>query len=260
MKQGGGWYYYLADGLGSTMVVVDASGDVVRDYQYDVYGAPTGGSGSLANELDFAGQQTDGSTGLQYLRARYYDPATGVLLSGEPLARLTSWIGHNHAYASGNPPRYRDPGGNYPVDSSGCRVDQRMDPYCAGDDAGGHKAVPGVEGCSPGGALWPACDYHFPPYPCSDHQRVPSGKCGPAERTTSDVWRFEIREYVNRYAEYMKDQYNCKKRPRFCAEKLVELMTLHPRLGQFHDSFSDQVLREEVKRALEESKKPKASW
>ncbi len=75
--QSGNWYFYLADGLGSTMAVVNASGVVQDSYTYDVYGVPTK-TGSLANEFDFAGQQTDG-TGLQYLRARYYDPATGAL-------------------------------------------------------------------------------------------------------------------------------------------------------------------------------------
>ena len=59
-KQGGSWYYYLADGLGSTMAVVDASEAVQDSYTYDVYGTPTK-TGSLANEFDFAGQQTDGT-------------------------------------------------------------------------------------------------------------------------------------------------------------------------------------------------------
>jgi RHS repeat-associated protein len=86
MKQSGSWFYYLADGLGSTMAIVDADGDVQNGYTYDVYGEPTV-TGSLANEFDFAGQQTDGSTGLQYLRARYYDPGTGMFLSREPLER-----------------------------------------------------------------------------------------------------------------------------------------------------------------------------
>jgi hypothetical protein len=57
----------LADGLGSTMAIVDSSGNSQKSYQY--------GSGSLSSGFDFAGQQTDG-TGLQYLRARYYDPET----------------------------------------------------------------------------------------------------------------------------------------------------------------------------------------
>lgn len=41
-------------------------------------------TGTLADDLDFAGQQTDGSTGLQYPCARYYDPETGTFLSRNP--------------------------------------------------------------------------------------------------------------------------------------------------------------------------------
>ncbi len=71
---GANTYYYLADGLGSVMATTDASGSVVNGYTYDVYGAATSSSGSQVNDRQFAGQQTD-PTGLQYLRARYYDPA-----------------------------------------------------------------------------------------------------------------------------------------------------------------------------------------
>jgi len=110
MKQGSAWSYYLADGLGSTMAVVDASGAVQKSYQYDVYGEVTGGSGSLANEFDFAGQQTD-ATGLQYLRARYYDPASGVFLSREPLAVAPGWTGNPFGYAGASPVTFTDPTG-----------------------------------------------------------------------------------------------------------------------------------------------------
>ena len=124
MKQSGDGSFarkdYLADGLGSTMAVVDGSGVVQTSYQYDVYGEVTGGSGSLSNEFDFAGQQTD-PTGLQYLRARYYDPATGVFLSREPLERLPGWMGNPFGYGAANPARYLDPTGLVPVDSDGCR-------------------------------------------------------------------------------------------------------------------------------------------
>jgi len=62
----------LSDGLGSTMAMVDGSGNVVMSYAYDVYGKVTSSSGSVANKFDFAGQQTD-PTGLQYLRALCLD-------------------------------------------------------------------------------------------------------------------------------------------------------------------------------------------
>ncbi|MCC6266176.1 MAG: hypothetical protein IT300_01295 [Dehalococcoidia bacterium] len=100
MKQSGNWHYYLADGLGSTMAIVDSSGNSQKSYTYDVYGEATP-SGGLSNEFDFAGQQTDG-TGLQYLRAKYYDPAAGTFLSRDPL-QSPGWAGPQSAHA-GSPP------------------------------------------------------------------------------------------------------------------------------------------------------------
>jgi RHS repeat-associated protein len=79
-------YHYLADGLGSTMKTVDSSGVMVNEYECDVYGTLRSSSGSQDNEFQFAGQQTD-PTGLQYLRARYYDMETGRLISRDPHRR-----------------------------------------------------------------------------------------------------------------------------------------------------------------------------
>jgi RHS repeat-associated protein len=110
-KQSGNWYYYLADGLGSTMAVVNASGTVQDSYTYDVYGTPTK-TGSLSNEFDFAGQQTDG-TGLQYLRARYMDPTTGTFLSREPMALRIGWVGVA-GYSASSPVRFTDDYGLWP--------------------------------------------------------------------------------------------------------------------------------------------------
>jgi len=112
---GANTYYYLADGLGSTMATTDASGAVVNSYTYDVYGKTTASSGSQPNDFQFAGQQTD-PTGLQYLRARYYDPETGGFLSREPLALSPNFGRNSHSYSQSNVPRLLDPTGLYPVD------------------------------------------------------------------------------------------------------------------------------------------------
>ena len=92
------------------MKTVDATGTVVNGYTYDVYGKKTSSTGSQANEFDFAGQQTD-ATGLQYLRARYYDPGTGTFLSRDPLAVFPAWTSHPFGYAGGNPAARTDPSG-----------------------------------------------------------------------------------------------------------------------------------------------------
>ncbi len=83
-------HYYLSDALGSTMALTESTGDVVNDYEYDVFGAVSASSGSLANFFEFAGEQVDDSTDLQYLRARYYDVASGRFLGKDPLAGIAS--------------------------------------------------------------------------------------------------------------------------------------------------------------------------
>ncbi|MBK7127665.1 MAG: RHS repeat protein [Dehalococcoidia bacterium] len=139
MKQSGSWYYYLADGLGSTMAIVDSSGNSQKSYTYDVYGEATP-SGGPANEFDFAGQQTDG-TGLQYLRARYYDPVSGTFLSRDPLASRPSWTTSVSAYAGANPTNFSDPSGL-------CRVDRHL-PCLFPDSSGDIDAfLPDVAGAA----------------------------------------------------------------------------------------------------------------
>jgi RHS repeat-associated protein len=113
---GASTHYYLSDGLGSTMALTDEDGDVVNDYDYDVFGALRDSSGSQDNDFTFAGEQVDGSTGLQYLRARYYDMEAGRFLSREPLAKDSLWDGHPFGYA-GNLPTVRvDPEGLDPIE------------------------------------------------------------------------------------------------------------------------------------------------
>ncbi|MEO6045229.1 MAG: RHS repeat-associated core domain-containing protein [Tepidiformaceae bacterium] len=107
---GANTYYYLADGLGSTMKTVDATGAVVNGYTYDIYGKKTSSTGSQPNEFDFAGQQTD-PTGLQYLRARYSDPETGGFVSRDPLSATPGWPGNPLGYVGGNPASRVDPSG-----------------------------------------------------------------------------------------------------------------------------------------------------
>ena len=104
-------HYYLPDGLGSTMALTDSSGSVVNTYEYDVFGAIRSSTGSQANEFKFTGEQVDASTGLQYLRARYYDEAIGRFPSKDPMATTPAWTEHWFAYAGADPVNRSDPSG-----------------------------------------------------------------------------------------------------------------------------------------------------
>jgi len=114
--------YILRDQLGSTRALLDGAGNTVATYTYDPYGNVVSHTGSAATPFGFAGQYTDAETGLQYLRARYYDPGTGQFMSVDPLVDET---GQPYAYTSGNPLNNTDPTGLFCVPfvtRGGCRL------------------------------------------------------------------------------------------------------------------------------------------
>lgn len=103
--------YYHSDAHGNVTALTDASGATVASYKYAPYGAQTITSGSnVTNPFGYSGQYTDRSTGLQYLRARYYDPDTGQFLTRDPLEALTRQA---YSYAGGDPVNHFDPHGMF---------------------------------------------------------------------------------------------------------------------------------------------------
>jgi RHS repeat-associated protein len=83
-RDSGAITYLHADQLGSTIAATTATGTVAGTWAYDAYGNPTGHTGT-ATPFQYAGQYRDPGTGLYYLRARYYDPATSQFLPRDPL-------------------------------------------------------------------------------------------------------------------------------------------------------------------------------
>jgi RHS repeat-associated protein len=100
------WFHH--DQLGSTTTLTSTTGATVQSYAYDPYGQRTSAAPTVENPFQFAGQYTDAKTGLQDLRARYYDPATGQFLSRDPLEDTTL---HPYAYADNDPTNATDPSG-----------------------------------------------------------------------------------------------------------------------------------------------------
>ena len=99
--------YYHHDQLGSTRAMTNASGAVVATFTYDPYGRLAAKTGTATTPLGFA-EYTDAETGFQYLRARYYDPATGQFLTRDPIEPLTRSA---YGYVGGNPLNGTDPSG-----------------------------------------------------------------------------------------------------------------------------------------------------
>ena len=100
--------YLLHDQQGSTRLLVNGAGVLVGSYSYDTYGRTLRHTGPASTPLQFDGQYTDAESGLQYLRARYYDPASGTFLSADPLVSAT---GEPYGFAGNNPLNEFDPTG-----------------------------------------------------------------------------------------------------------------------------------------------------
>jgi len=102
--------YLHHDQLGSTRLITNSSGANVASYSFDAYGKQLAKTGSATTPLGYAGQYTDAESGLIYMRARYYDPATGTFISKDPIGSAGS--GQNlYGYVGGDPTNAVDPSG-----------------------------------------------------------------------------------------------------------------------------------------------------
>jgi RHS repeat-associated protein len=121
------------DMLGSTRLVTDGSGNVLRCIDYLPFGEEipagptTGRSGCYGTgdypsspdvtSLKFTGKERDAETGLDYFGARYFSGAQGRFTSPDPMmasAKVSnpqSW--NRYAYGFNNPLRFTDPTGMY---------------------------------------------------------------------------------------------------------------------------------------------------
>lgn len=111
-------FIYNYDGRGSVSNVLDDNGTSMVQYSYDAFGETTI-SGKQAkkteNTYQFNGESTDKVTGLQYLRARYYDSTTGRFISedtysGDMSDPLTL---NKYLYTNNDPVNYIDPTGHF---------------------------------------------------------------------------------------------------------------------------------------------------
>jgi RHS repeat-associated protein len=74
--------FFLSDGHSGIRIMTDHLGNLTSTSGYDAYGKFS--YGGVDNTYLYRGEQLDKQTGLQYLRARYYDPSTGRFLGTDP--------------------------------------------------------------------------------------------------------------------------------------------------------------------------------
>jgi RHS repeat-associated protein len=123
-------YYYVYNGHGDVVALVDAYGNSVASYAYDAFGQLTSASENFGSGTTWTnpyrydgrdGVRYDGETGLYWMSVRAYDPALGRFLSRDPLGRAPLFFGDQpYVYAGNNPLIYVDPSGakRLPEDAS----------------------------------------------------------------------------------------------------------------------------------------------
>lgn len=104
-----------SDALGSTLATTEGTGVVTSRMAYDVFGERLDSDAS-PTAYTFAGERMD-DTGLQYLRARYYDPAVGRFLSRDPFPAQAAdtQTFNRYVYVKNNPTNYVDPSGAFGI-------------------------------------------------------------------------------------------------------------------------------------------------
>jgi len=105
--------FYGYDGLGSVRQLTNFAGTVTDTYSYDAFGNLLNSTGTTSNNYLYRGEQYDPALNLYYLRARYYNPATGRFLSRDP-EEGKYWDPktlHKYLYVGSNPVNYVDPRG-----------------------------------------------------------------------------------------------------------------------------------------------------
>ena len=96
--------YYLYNGHGDVVQIVDTSGNIVNQYDYDVWGNFLKKEETIQNHFTYFGQTYDEATGLYYLRARYYDSSTGRFTQQDTAEDGYNW----YIYGNQNPIMYAD--------------------------------------------------------------------------------------------------------------------------------------------------------
>jgi RHS repeat-associated protein len=105
--------FYEYDGGGSVRQLTNFAGHVTDSYEYDAFGNQINPTSTTPNNYLYRGEQYDSDLGLYYLRARYYNPATGRFLSRDPANGIITdpKTLHKYSYAGGDPVNALDPSG-----------------------------------------------------------------------------------------------------------------------------------------------------
>ena len=119
--------YYLYNGHGDVVQLIDATNQVLWYYDYDAFGnLLTERDPGDGNAFLYGGEYFDNEIGTYYLRARYYAPLTGRFLTADSVLSVTHTMPNGqeiidplslnlYTYSHNNPIYYQDPGGHFVI-------------------------------------------------------------------------------------------------------------------------------------------------
>ena len=121
-------YFYITNQMGDVIVITEADGNIIAEYQYDEWGNvastetvdednKTQIDVANANPLRYRGYYYDSETGYYYLQSRYYDPSICRFINSDipEVAGISKdyTAGTNlFAYCNNNPVNNSDPSGH----------------------------------------------------------------------------------------------------------------------------------------------------
>jgi RHS repeat-associated protein len=110
-----GTAYYDFDALGSTVALTGIGGSVLNQYRYNPFGEDIFESETVANPFEYVGQWgvTEENSGLDFMRARFYDSKLGRFTSMDPIG-LQGQDTNIYRYVGNNPISMVDPEGTIP--------------------------------------------------------------------------------------------------------------------------------------------------
>src|SRR5215213_9945189 len=115
---GSGTDTLVADGLNTTLAILDPTGAVKTQYSYEPFGKTAASGAASTNDVQYAGRPNDG-TGLYFNRARYYSPLLQRFISEDPIEFAGGL--NLYAYVENSPVAATDPLGLMPGNEEYCR-------------------------------------------------------------------------------------------------------------------------------------------